>query len=99
MVFIPSGNVALMFYPVLNFRIIRRNKILITEGCKVPHIFTWVTCSYIVPHVFTFQNAGERGSSFRSKFFCGGGRKKRPSLPDFPREPEPNKTLDVTNIV
>lgn len=46
-----------------------------------------------------FQNAGERGSSFRSKFLCGGGRKKRSSLPDFPKEPEPNKTLDVTNIV
>lgn len=47
----------------------------------------------------SMQNAGERGSSFRSKFLCGGGRKKRPSLPDFPKEPEPNKTLDVTNIV
>ncbi|CAH3107802.1 unnamed protein product [Porites lobata] len=49
---------------------------------------------------YSTWNAGERGSSFRSKFLCGGGgRKKRPSLPDFPREPEPNKTLDVTNIV
>lgn len=51
-------------------------------------------------HIFLiFQNAGEKGSSFRSKFLCGGGRKKRPPLPEFPREPEPNKTLDVTNIV
>ncbi|XP_068700001.1 dystrobrevin beta-like isoform X2 [Montipora foliosa] len=48
---------------------------------------------------YSTWNAGERGNSFRSKFLCGGGRKKRPSLPDFPREPEPNKTLDVTNIV
>lgn len=48
---------------------------------------------------YSTWNAGERGSSFRSKFLCGGGRKKRPSLPDFPKEPEPSKTLDVTNIV
>ncbi|XP_015776507.1 PREDICTED: dystrobrevin beta-like [Acropora digitifera] len=48
---------------------------------------------------YSTWNAGEKGSSFRSKFLCGGGRKKRPSLPEFPREPEPNKTLDVTNIV
>lgn len=48
---------------------------------------------------YSTWNAGERGSSFRSKFLCGGGRKKRPSLPEYPREPEPNKTLDVTNII
>ena len=32
---------------------------------------------------------------------CGGGgrKKKKKPLPDFPDDPEPNKTLDVTNIV
>ncbi|XP_022783501.1 dystrobrevin beta-like isoform X1 [Stylophora pistillata] len=48
---------------------------------------------------YSTWNAGERGNSLRSKFLCGGGRKKRPSLPEYPREPEPSKMLDVTNII
>ncbi|XP_032220916.1 dystrobrevin beta isoform X2 [Nematostella vectensis] len=48
---------------------------------------------------YSTWNAGEKGSSLRSKFLCGSGKKKRPSLPDFPREPEPSRTLDMTNIV
>ncbi|KAK3738097.1 hypothetical protein QZH41_003688 [Actinostola sp. cb2023] len=48
---------------------------------------------------YTTWKTGESGNSMRSKFLCGSGKKKRPSLPDYPREPEPNKTLDMSNIV
>ncbi|KXJ14304.1 Dystrobrevin beta [Exaiptasia diaphana] len=48
---------------------------------------------------YTTWKTGERGNSVRSKFMCSSGKKKRPSLPDYPREPEPSKTLDMSNVV
>ncbi|XP_031553860.1 dystrobrevin beta-like [Actinia tenebrosa] len=48
---------------------------------------------------YTTWKMGERGNSIRSKFLCGSGKKKRPSLPEYPHEPQPNKTLDMSNIV
>ena len=45
-----------------------------------------------------FQNKGEKGSSVRGRFLCSPTKNVR-KLPDYPREPEPNKTLDMSNIM
>lgn len=47
---------------------------------------------------YSTWNKGERGSSVKKKFLCSPARNGH-KLPDYPREPQPDKTFDMSNIV
>eukprot|EP00795_Rhopilema_esculentum_P006901 gene6901-12512_t len=46
----------------------------------------------------SIENKGEKGNSVRRRFLCSPTRTSN-KLPDYPKEPEPNKTLDMSNIM
>jgi len=47
----------------------------------------------------TWGNKGDRGTSVKKKLLCSPTKSGGQKLPDYPKEPEPNKTLDMSNIV
>ncbi|XP_065060791.1 dystrobrevin beta-like isoform X3 [Rhopilema esculentum] len=47
---------------------------------------------------YSTWNKGEKGNSVRRRFLCSPTRTSN-KLPDYPKEPEPNKTLDMSNII
>jgi len=48
---------------------------------------------------YTSWNKSDRGNTVRKKFLCSPSKSNHQRLPDYPKEPEPNKTLDMSNIV
>eukprot|EP00112_Aurelia_sp_Birch-Aquarium-sp1_P019031 Seg463.4 transcript_id=Seg463.4/GoldUCD/mRNA.D3Y31 product="Dystrobrevin beta" protein_id=Seg463.4/GoldUCD/D3Y31 len=47
---------------------------------------------------YSTWNKGEKGTSVRKRFLCSPAKNAQ-RLPDYPKEPEPNRTLDMSNIV
>ncbi|XP_057303270.1 dystrobrevin beta-like isoform X2 [Hydractinia symbiolongicarpus] len=48
---------------------------------------------------YSSWNKGEKGTSVRKRLLCSPSKASGQKLPDYPKEPEPNKTLDLSNIV
>ncbi|XP_066917537.1 uncharacterized protein [Clytia hemisphaerica] len=61
-----------------------------------------ITGTHKVEHTsreFSTWNKNDRGTSVRKKLLCAPTKSQHQRLPNYPKEPELNKTLDMSNIV